>query len=109
MVGEVRREEILKYISNSSVPVSGTALAKMFCVSRQVIVQDIALLRAKNCDILSTNRGYIINQPRKVERIFWVCHEGDQIEEELNHVVDLGGTVVDVLYTMRFTESCGHS
>ncbi len=96
MVGEVRREEILKYISNSSVPVSGTALAKMFCVSRQVIVQDIALLRAKNYDILSTNRGYIIHQPKRVERIFWVCHEGDQIEEELNRIVDLGGTVVDV-------------
>lgn len=96
MVGEIRRKEILEYLTNSVTPVSGTALARKFQVSRQVIVQDIALLRAKNWEILSTNRGYIMNHPKSVERIFWVCHNGDQIEEELNAVVDLGGVIVDV-------------
>lgn len=96
MVGEIRRKEILEYLTNSVTPVSGTALARKFQVSRQVIVQDIALLRAKNWEILSTNRGYIMNHPKSVERIFWVCHNGEQIEEELNAVVDLGGVVVDV-------------
>lgn len=96
MVGEIRRKEILEYLTNSVTPVSGTALARKFQVSRQVIVQDIALLRAKNWEILSTNRGYIMNHPKSVERIFGVCHNGDQIEEELNAVVDLGGVIVDV-------------
>ncbi len=96
MLGEMRRKEILEYIANSKTPVSGAALAKRFQVSRQVIVQDIALLRAKNWEILSTNRGYLMNHPKSVERIFWVCHNGDQIEEELNAVVDLGGAVLDV-------------
>ena len=96
MVGEIRRKEILEYIANSITPVSGAALARRFQVSRQVIVQDIALLRAKDWEILSTNRGYLMNHPKSVERIFWVCHNGEQIEEELHAVVDLGGVVVDV-------------
>ena len=60
MVGETRRKEILKYISESDKPVSGTKLAELFHVSRQVIVQDIALLRAVNKNILSTNKGYVL-------------------------------------------------
>jgi len=57
MNGEERRKEILKFIGQSPKPVSGTELAKQFDVSRQVIVQDVALLRAQNQDILSTHRG----------------------------------------------------
>lgn len=96
MVGETRRKEILKYISESDAPVSGTKLAELFHVSRQVIVQDIALLRAADSDILSTNRGYICRTPQKHIRIFSVCHTDERIEEELNTVVDFGGTVEDV-------------
>lgn len=96
MVGETRRREILKYISDSDRPVSGTKLAEIFQVSRQVIVQDIALLRAADCEILSTNRGYICHGAKKAVRIFSVCHTDERIEEELNAVVDCGGTVVDV-------------
>ena len=59
MGGEARRKEILNHIIKSEKPVSGTKLAEIFQVSRQVIVQDIALLRAADFDILSTNRGYI--------------------------------------------------
>lgn len=59
MSGVQRREEILQLIRHDREPVSGTALAKHFGVSRQVIVQDIALLRAQSHEILSTNRGYI--------------------------------------------------
>ena len=58
MAGEERRQEILKYIEESEKPVSGQKLAEIFHVSRQVIVQDIALLRAGDREILSTNRGY---------------------------------------------------
>ena len=51
MNGEERRKEILKFIGQSPKPVSGTELAKQFDVSRQVIVQDVALLRAQNQEI----------------------------------------------------------
>lgn len=96
MRGEDRRIEILKLIRASGKPLSGAALAREFQVSRQVIVQDIALLRASDYDIISTNRGYILNEPNQVVRIFQVSHTDEQIEEELNTIVDCGGTVKDV-------------
>ena len=96
MVGEMRRQEILKYIAGSEKPVSGTKLAELFQVSRQVIVQDIALLRAADYDIISTNRGYLCGALKKAERVFHVFHRDDQIEAELNAIVDCGGTVKDV-------------
>ena len=59
MTGSERRTAIMDQIKNSDRPVSGSALAKTFQVSRQVIVQDIALIRAEGNDVISTNRGYI--------------------------------------------------
>ena len=57
MSGEKRRENLLKILQESDKPVSGTKLAEKFQVSRQVVVQDIALLRTSNHDILSTHKG----------------------------------------------------
>lgn len=96
MTGADRRGKILERIRNCDTPVSGKALAAAFDVSRQVIVQDIALIRAAGYDILSTNRGYIINEPKAVQRVFKVRHTDEQLEEELNSIVDLGGRVRDV-------------
>lgn len=96
MNGEQRREQIIQIIKNSASPVSGTALAKQVNVSRQVIVQDIALIRANGVDIISTNRGYVIGNHGKVSRVFKVIHTPEQVEEELNLFVDLGGYVKDV-------------
>jgi len=59
MDGDQRRSEIVKALNGSEKPVSATSLAKQHDVSRQVIVQDIALLRATGYDILATARGYI--------------------------------------------------
>ena len=59
MTGEERRNKILKKLMESSQPMSGAALARAFQVSRQVIVQDIALMRAEHYDIMSTNKGYL--------------------------------------------------
>ena len=47
-------------MTGAEKPVSGTVLAKELGVSRQVIVQDIALLRANGYDIVATNRGYLV-------------------------------------------------
>ena len=96
MSGEQRREKIIEIIKNSASPVSGTALAKMVNVSRQVVVQDIALIRANGVDVISTNRGYVIGDSGKVSRVFKVHHTEMQVEEELNLFVDFGGIVKDV-------------
>lgn len=91
-----RRKSIIDILKSSSTGVSGTELSKKLGVSRQVIVQDIALIRAGGYEIISTNKGYIIGDREFAERIFKVKHTEEQIEEELNAIVDLGGTVKDV-------------
>lgn len=96
MNGTERRAALLQLIKSSRKPLSGDLLAKELGVSRQVIVQDIALLRAADCDILSTNRGYTINTPATVSRIFQVYHNDSDTEAELNAIVDCGGYVEDV-------------
>ena len=63
--------------------------------------QDIALLRAAGYDIISTNRGYILNSLGQVERVFKVRHTNEQMEEELNAIVDMGGCVKDVAVNHR--------
>lgn len=101
MTGTERRTKIVELIQNSEKPLSGTALAKQCDVSRQVIVQDIALIRASGYDIISTNRGYIIQEPLERERVFKVNHTDEQLEEELYSIIDLGGTVVNVMVNHR--------
>lgn len=96
MDGASRRQQLLKILSDSRKPVSGGELAKELQVSRQVIVQDIALLRAGNEEIFSTNRGYLLQKKGEMIRIFKVHHTDEQIEEEMNSIVDLGGRIVDV-------------
>ena len=97
MNGQERRIEIVEYIRNSEVPVSGTKLAEVFNVSRQVIVQDIALIRAGGDEVLSTNRGYVLNEPVAVRRVFFVNHTDEELETELCTVVDMGGKVINVM------------
>ena len=96
MNGEERRKNILRILSTSDKPVAGVKLAEEFSVSRQVIVQDIALLRANGEDIFSTNRGYLIRKSREFTRVLKVIHTDDEVEEELSMIVDLGGMVKDV-------------
>ena len=89
MTGSRRREEIVSKIKSSEVPVPGKELAKVYDVSRQVIVQDIALIRAAGYDIISTNRGYILNAPHTVTRMFKVSHTDEQMEDELCSIVNV--------------------
>ncbi|MFV0465001.1 MAG: transcription repressor NadR [Lachnospiraceae bacterium] len=101
MEGEERREQILNTMKQVKTPISGSALAKTFLVSRQVIVQDIALLRAVNKNILSTNKGYLLYEPSEGEqiarRIFCVRHTDDDIRDELYTIIDAGGKILDVI------------
>lgn len=99
MEGQERRALLIKLLGESKEPISGTELAKKLGVSRQVIVQDIALLRAVNKNILSTTKGYMIymQEEQKVNRAFLVKHTTDEIEEELCTIVDNGGKVLNVI------------
>ena len=101
MTGSKRREELINTIKSSTSPISGKTLAQLYDVSRQVIVQDIALLRTAGYDIISTNRGYILNAPHTITRVFKVSHTDAQTEDELYSIVDLGGTVVNVMVNHR--------
>ena len=95
--GEARREQLLQMLRDSTAPISGSALARSLGVSRQVIVQDIALLRASGYDIISTNRGYVLEGQTCAERVFKVRHTDEQLETELCTIVDLGGQVKNVM------------
>lgn len=96
MKGIERREKILEYITNSKSPVTGSMLAQEMSVSRQIIVQDISRLKDAGNDIIATSRGYIINRPAKVERVFKLFHKDEEIEEELSTIISLGGMVKNV-------------
>ena len=91
-----RRKEILNYIISEQRAVSGSKLSEKFGVSRQIIVRDISNLKADGNDILSTHSGYVVQNANVPERVFKVLHTREQTENELNIIVDLGGTVVDV-------------
>lgn len=96
MKADERRKAIVNLLASGQKPISGSALSEEFGVSRQIIVQDITVLRGAGYDILSTHSGYIIQKTPHKERVFKVHHTTDQTEDELNLIVDLGGTVVDV-------------
>ena len=99
--GTTRRKELMKLLQNEMRPLSGTELARHFGVSRQVIVQDIALLRATDRNILSTNKGYVLYHPEQEEersrRILASHHDKERMQEELYLIVDNGGCVCDVV------------
>ena len=107
--GELRRQEIIRILSESSRPMSGTELAKQMGVSRQVIVQDVALLRATNKNILSTNKGYVLFAPQseaeKCKETLCVRHTSEQVGGKILDVViehDLYGQIaVDLIVANR--------
>ena len=96
MKADERRKAIANLLTTEQKAVSGAALSAEFGVSRQIIVQDITALRSSGYDIISTHNGYLIQNTPLKERVFKVHHTTERTEEELNLIVDLGGTMVDV-------------
>ena len=96
MKADERRKAIANLLTTEQKAVSGAALSAEFGVSRQIIVHDITALRSSGYDIISTHNGYLIQNTPLKERVFKVHHTTERTEEELNLIVDLGGTVVDV-------------
>lgn len=103
MNGAERRVRILELLQAAKTPLSGSALAKELGVSRQIIVQDMALLRSSSeVEILSTYQGYLIRkEENQHRRVFKVRHNAERTEEELQKIVDLGGRVEDVFVYHR--------
>lgn len=91
-----RRKAIVNLLLSSTEAISGGRLSEEFGVSRQIIVQDITVLKGSGYDILSTHNGYIIQKSPLKERVFKVYHTTEETEDELSTIVNLGGTVVDV-------------
>ncbi len=88
-------------MKDATSPLSGGALGAETGVSRQVVVQDIALLRTEGYNIVATARGYILDEPKQVVRMFKTFHTDDQTEEEITSIIDLGGCVLDVMVNHR--------
>ena len=99
-IGEQRRRQLLTLLQEQNAPLSGTALAAALGVSRQVIVQDIALMRAENHSILSTSKGYLCRSEAgdlsRPKRVYHVRHSTENVLDELATVLDLGGSILDV-------------
>ena len=99
MSSEKRRQAILENIKKSHKPVKGSQLAEIFGVSRQVIVQDIALLRASGQEIIATPQGYMIPKifdKHRTRKVIACKHDYDDMKDELMTIVNFGGTIIDV-------------
>ena len=95
-----RKESLIQLLKEAQKPMNGKSLAEYFHVTRQIIVQDIAVLRANGAPILSTNRGYIYKENKAnpfVHKLFKVKHKEEDMEQELLAIVDNGGRVQNIL------------
>ena len=98
MNGKERRELILETLKDAKQAVSATVLAEKFGVTRQIVVADIALLRAMGYSIVADNKGYVLTSldEKSVKRIA-VKHDKSQVLSELYAIVDNGGKILDVI------------
>lgn len=100
LLGEERRHQLLGLLKKASEPIKGTELAKQAGVSRQVIVGDITLLKAKNEPIFATSQGYVYmkkaSEQHAFERQIACVHTPVDAREELYTLVDAGVTVKNV-------------
>lgn len=95
-----RREKIKLILEGAAQAVSASSLAERLQVSRQIIVGDIALLRAKGLDILATPKGYILNLSLTNNNLVFkiAClHSAELTREEIYTIVDNGGKLLDVI------------
>ena len=95
---EERRANIIHMLENASAALSASRLAAKFGVSRQIIVGDIALLRASGNEIIATPRGYLLNRQNEgIVRRIPCRHKADEMKEEMEIMVDNGCTICDVI------------
>ena len=99
MNSEQRREKIISLLQISDKPISASGFAAEFSVTRQIIVADIALLRASGYHIRAEHKGYVLEKaenPAMLKRIV-VKHEKKEVQDELYAIVDNGGKIINVI------------
>lgn len=96
---EHRKKYILECFESCEEPLKGQKLAKTLGVTRQVIVKDIAILRASGKNIIATPKGYVLskNVDSKIKKVIAVCHKREEIQDELETIVKFGGIIEDVI------------
>ena len=97
MNGEERRALIVEKLTNTTTPISARCLAEEFSVTRQIIVADIALLRASGQQILASSAGYSLSRTDGLIKRIVVKHDKSQVMDELYAIVDNGAKVIDVI------------
>ena len=97
MTGAIRRQNILAELNDATAPINATKLAEMNGVTRQIIVADIALLRAAGNNIRAEHRGYVLDRTIGEIRKKIVCrHSKEGVVDEFYTIVDNGGKIIDV-------------
>jgi transcriptional regulator of NAD metabolism len=99
MSSKERRKMIQDFLTQRGEPQKGHNLAKELGVTRQIIVKDIALLRAEGLNIIATPEGYMLHKDdkHKIKRVIAVCHKPEEVEDELTIIVKFGGAIEDVI------------
>lgn len=99
MISIDRRSKIKQLLLSSNEAVTGQQLADMYQVTRQVIVKDIAIIRAEGLDIISTPKGYMVlkKDNKNIRTVIAVNHSREDMEEELKIIVKYGAVVEDVI------------
>lgn len=93
-----RKEKIIQEIQKNQKPISASKLATLYGVSRQIIVGDVALLRASGYNIIATPRGYVLDeQNNELTHTIAVKHQKEDLGDELYTIVDMGGDIIDVI------------
>ncbi|OAA30688.1 transcriptional regulator [Kosmotoga arenicorallina S304] len=91
-------ERLLELLKNSRLPVTGNTLAEKLGVSRQMVVQYVATLRARGHRIFSSPKGYqMMKYTDHIQKLVAVKHSEEDIYKELHAIVKAGGKVVDVI------------
>ncbi|MCR4611226.1 MAG: transcription repressor NadR [Lachnospiraceae bacterium] len=101
MTTNERRRKIFEQLKASKEAIPAKVFAADYKVSRQIIVGDMAVIRANHPEIISTNRGYVLGEKSTFTREFKVKHGPDRVKEELTLIVDHGGTVRNVSISHR--------
>ncbi len=99
MNSKERREYIKSLLIKNNITYKGQFLAEELGVTRQVIVKDIAIIRAEGVNIIATPEGYLIpnEESNYVRRVIAVSHSTEDIYNELECIVKFGGIVEDVI------------
>lgn len=93
-----RRNEILRLLKTKDSAIKGIELAELFNVTRQVIVKDLALIKATDENVVSTSEGYLYLKRRDIsKRVIYVSHGINDIYDELETIIKYGGVIEDII------------